>query len=424
MRILVAMTYFRPYVSGPIVYVERLARELVARGHALTILASQHDTALPLDEYVDGVRIVRVPVRLRISKGAIMPSLPGVAGRLIAQHDAVAIQVPQFEAPLLAALASAQGVPAVLTYHCDVQMPPGAFNRLVDRVVLAASAGAASAADRIVAYTLDYARHSPLMVRFQQKVTVIPPPVAMPVPGEPAVARFRAAHGLEGRRVIGICGRFASEKGYEYLLEALDRLRDAFPTLCVVHAGESEHVIGEESYRERMRPLLERAGERWIRAGVLRDDTLAAFFAVCEVTVLPSVNRTESFGLVQVESMLCGTPVVASDLPGVRVPVQLTGMGRIAPVADGAALAEHLGAVLREPAAYRVPRSQVEREFSVRRTADDYLALFDALIAERQGAATRARFPVWSAGAAFVAALLRPPRRAPAAGARAAIRGH
>ncbi len=55
---------------------------------------------------------------------------------------------------------------------------------------------------------------------------------------------------------------------------------------------------------------------------------------------MPSINSTESFGMVQVEAMICGTPVIASDLPGVRQPVKSSGMGKIVAVKDAKSLAD------------------------------------------------------------------------------------
>jgi glycosyltransferase involved in cell wall biosynthesis len=96
--------------------------------------------------------------------------------------------------------------------------------------------------------------------------------------------------------------------------------------------------------------------------------------------VLPSLNRTESFGLVQVESMLCGTPVVASALPGVRVPTQATGMGLTTPPGDADALADALIRVLGEPGRYRRPRPEIEAVYSTVRTAEAYEKLLARLV--------------------------------------------
>lgn len=384
MKILFAMTYYRPYVSGPIIYVENLAEELAAQGHEITILTSHYDPGLPLEEEVGPLRIVRVPVLFRVSKGVIMPSYFRKAMALAREHDLLAIQVPQFEAATLALIARLIGIPSTLTYHCDVQLPDSPFNRVVDRVVLGGNFAAAYLSDQIIAYTKDYAIHSPLMSRFLDKVTVIPPPVELDAPSAPVAEAFRLKHELTGKRVVGICGRFATEKGFEYLVEALPILRQEFPTVEVLHAGEFENVIGEQAYRDRLRPVLDSYGDHWKSLGVLDGEELAAFFQACDVTVLPSLNRTESFGFVQVESMLNGTPVVASDLPGVRVPVKRTGMGRITPIGDSQALADNIAAILRDPEQYSAPREAVVAEYSARRSTTDYLALFDRLIAHPQ----------------------------------------
>jgi glycosyltransferase involved in cell wall biosynthesis len=412
MKILIPLTYYRPYVSGPIIYVENLARELVARGEQVTILTSHYDPGLPREEWLDGIRIVRVPVLLRISKGVIMPTYPVDAMRLLDEHDVVAIQVPQFEAPLLAALARQLGVPSTMTYHCDVQLPAGWFNRLVDRVVLAGNFSSALLADRIIAYTRDYAEHSPLLGRFLSKVVIIPPPVKMPPPRDSMLAAFRARHALEGKKVVGICARFATEKGFEHLIGAIPQMLEEFPNLRVLHAGEFENVIGEQEYRDRLRPMLERYREQWLPLGVLKGEELAAFFAACDVTVLPSLNRTESFGLVQIESMLNGTPVVVSNLPGVRVPVERTGMGLVVPIGDTDALADALAEVLRRPTEFQTPRERIAAEFSVGRTADEYQALFRRLLSQRPASGRFWRKLAPLVGIlAFLAAILLFPRR-------------
>lgn len=374
------MTYYRPYVSGPIIYMERLGAELVRRGHDVTFLASWHDRSSPREEAWEGIRIVRVPVMARISKGVLMPRLPFTAWDLIRRHDAMLIQCPQFDAWLLALLGRLAGRPGVITYHCDVQLPPGLTNRVVDLTLSAVTRLAVSLSHRVVAYTTDYASHSPVMSRHPDKIEVIPPPVEMPLPDPVRVERLKEKHGLKGGKVIGICGRMSAEKGFEYLLRALLLVEQAFPGVCVLHAGETESVIGETDYHRRLQPLLERQGRRWIPLGVLGGAELANFFAACDVTVLPSLNRTESFGLVQVESMLCGTPVVASALPGVRVPTQATGMGLTAPPGDAEALAEALIRVLGEPVRYRRPRAEIEAIYSVGRTADAYEVLLARLI--------------------------------------------
>ncbi len=376
MRILFTLTYYRPHVSGLTIYVERLAKALVERGHQVTILTSRHNDDLPREEVVGGVRVVRVPVAFRVSKGPIMPTLPVVAARLARQHDVVSVHLPMFEAAGFALLGRILRKPVYLTYHCDLLLPPGFFNRIVDTTVFASNWLAARLANGIVAYTNDYADHSRLLRRFKRNITVVPPPVVMPAPTDAEVARFRAEHGLGGRTVLGFASRFAAEKGIEHLVNAMPRLIEWFPNVMVLFAGPYREVIGEEGYRARLEPEIEALGDRWEFLGTLGPDELPAFYASLDVLLMTSVNSTESFGLVQVEAMLCGTPVVATNLPGVRQPVTVTGMGEIVAIADSASLAGGIVMVLSNPGDYLKTREEIERLFDLRVTVAAYERLF------------------------------------------------
>ncbi len=378
MNVLCALTYYRPHVSGLTIYVRRLAGALARRGHRVTVLTSGYDRRLPPTEIVDGVRVVRVPVLWRVSKGVIMPTFSRYAYRLMGEHDVVSVHLPQFESGLLAFMGRfIVHKPVVLTYHCDLQLPPGLFNGLVDRVVMVTNHLAGVWADRIVAYTQDYADHSPFLSRFADKIRVILPPVVIPLSTAEGRAALRRRAGLDGERVIGFAARFAAEKGAEYLLAAIPHLLSAFPRFKILIAGEYRNVIGEDLYR-RLQPRIEQYRDYLAFLGVLSPEEMADFFSICDCLVVASINSTESFGLVQVEAMLNGTPVVATDLPGVRQPVRMTGMGEIVPIRDERALAQAIVRVVRNRPAYVRPPAEVARTFSL----DDTVARYERLFAE------------------------------------------
>ncbi len=381
MRVLIVLTYYRPHTSGLTIYAERLARGLARRGHRVTVMTSRFDRALPLVEEMDAVRVVRVPVAFRVSKGVIMPTVGFVATRLVRAHDVVSLHLPQFDAAGVAARARLMHKPVTLTYHCDLKLPFGPFSWAVNQVVHGMNLLAGVLADRIVAYTEDFAAHSPYLTRFAHKVVVIPPPVELPYAGPEEVRGFARRIGLNGRGpVIGMAARLAAEKGVEVLLEALPRVLEAYPGTRVLFAGQHQEVVGEGAYARRLAPLFERYRDRWQFLGVLSPQEMAAFFPNLDVIVVPSLNSTESFGLVQAEAMLCGTPSVASALPGVRQPVLQSGMGQVVPVGDSAALAEALIEVIANRPAYVRPRDEIARRWSTERTAAEYEALFEELL--------------------------------------------
>ncbi|MFC2037931.1 glycosyltransferase family 4 protein, partial [Chloroflexota bacterium] len=217
---------------------------------------------------------------------------------------------------------------------------------------------------------------------FRSKVHVIPPPVVMPEPEPTAVEAFRAGHDVVDRPVVGMATRMATEKGVEVLIEAMPRLLEALPRLKVLYAGQYEDVMGEDAYYRRLMPMIQRLGpEHWEFLGVLTQRQMPVFFAACNVLVVPSLNSTESFGLVQVEAMLCGTPSIASNLPGVRQPPRMTGMGEVVPIGDSHALAESILRVIQHPEDVSRPRRFIEDRFSLDRTVTSYEALFEAMLA-------------------------------------------
>jgi glycosyltransferase involved in cell wall biosynthesis len=383
MKILIILTYYRPHISGLTIYAERLARGLVQHGHRVTVLTSHFGHALPYREERDGVTVIRHPVLFKVSKGAIMPGFLTHALSLIREHDVINIHLPQAEGGALALLGRVIArKPVVLTYQCDLQLPPGIFNRVVNELVLRSNKAAGIFANRIVAISDDYACNSSFLTRFKDKIAIIQPPVEMAAPDPKAVLTFRHRHSVNGNPIVGFAARFAEEKGVGYLIQSIPYVADEFPSIKFLLVGENLKVIGENVW-ERLQPLIQKHSKYIEVLGTLPDEEMHNFLAACDVLTLPSINSTESFGLVQIEAMLSGTPVIASNLPGVREPVRVTGMGEIVPIKDERALAAAIVKVIENRESYLRPRAEIEERFAVERTVEKYEALFEELLKRR-----------------------------------------
>ena len=383
MKILTVLTYYRPHTSGLTIYAERLARAFAKRGHEVTVMTTQYDKFLPREEMMDGVRVIRVPVAFRLSKGVIAPTFGWVATKLVSQTDVVQMHLPQFDAPGVAFRGRIFNKPSVLTYHCDLHLPRGLFNRLVNMVVNFQNNMAGRLADHIVTYTQDYADHSPFISRYASKLTPILPPVELPEPAPGAVQAFADENFVTERHpVIGMAARFASEKGVEVLLDAMPRILEIYPNAQVLFAGQYKNVMGELAYAERLMPRIRQyeADGHWKFLGILNPQQMAAFYPNLDVITVPSLNATEAFGLVQIEAMLHGVPSVPSALPGVRQPVLMHKMGRVSQIGDSANLAEAIVGVLDEASSLKCDIPALASQYDPDAIAAEYEKLFERLM--------------------------------------------
>lgn len=380
MRILSILTYYAPHWTGLTQHAQRVAEGLAARGHNVTVLTTRHRHDLARDEMINGVRVVRLQPVSRFSRGMITPAIPWAAARLIAQHDVVQIHTPLPEAPIIGLLCKILNRPLLMTHHGDVVMPKGPFNQFVQRSAFVVLQQAGRLADAVTSYSRDYADHSPLLRQFRSKLRYIYPPVQMPPPDRAAAAAWRTELGLDGKKLIGFAGRWVEEKGFDYLLQALPKIRESYPEAHLVYAGEQQVVY--DNFYTRCLPLIEAQRDHVTFLGLLHDpQQMANFYAMCDLFTLPS--RTDMMALVQVESLLSGTPVVATDIPGARVVIQETGMGKLVPPHDPPALAQGIVEVLQHAACFRPDPQRVRAIFDTERSLDHYETLMQSIAATK-----------------------------------------
>lgn len=371
LKILICLLYYFPHRTGLTIHVQRVAEELVKRGHEVTVLTARYSNDLPRDDTTmhKGVRIVRLWAPIKVSRGMLMPAYPWALYKLMREHDVVSVHTPAPETALIAAMSAVTGKNIIVTHHGDLILPAGVGNRLIQNGMFAMYTMLAKRAKHILAYSQDYAAHSYYLQPFMNKVSAVYPPIQMPTPDPHRVEELRAEWSNDGGPIIGYAHRFVEEKRPDLAIRALDIVNQAYPNARLVFAGE--HKIPYENTWERNQSLVNQYADQLIFLGLLQDpQDMANFYAACDVIVLSS--DTECFALAQVEAMLCGTPVVMTDIPGGRVPVRETGMGKLARQGDWRSIGEALVEVISNRETYVKPRAFIEQIFSFQETVDCY----------------------------------------------------
>ena len=371
-RVLMVTGYYLPNPSGYTIYQQRLAEGLAARGHQVTVLCSHHIKETPLEETINGVRVVRSRVAFRFRKGAIMPFFLSDLRKLLKDHDIFHRHLPGLmDVYLSTKVAKAMGKPVIFTHHCDIYLPFSLLNDAIEAAMHTEMRYAGELADKIITYSDDYAAYSRFLSRYRHKVEAVYPPIVIGTPDDKKAQAWRVRLGLTNKKIIGFSGRFAADKGGDVLLRAIPLLRQKMPDIHVLFAGEFRHVLGETFYEECL-PLVEANKEYVTFLGNQPMEEMPHFYRMIDVTCVPSTNSTESWLMAQTEGMLCGTPAVTSDLPGVRESIRVTGMGELARPHDERSVAEALLKVLGEPQKYRTPKVDPHTVFRPEKTIDAY----------------------------------------------------
>lgn len=322
---------FHPIRGGIEKVMLDLTEGLSGRGFECDMLcaASRGSYTITLNERA---RILAVRTLARVKSTMLAPAMILRLRRIRRHYDIVHIHHPDPMAALALRLSGFKGR-VVLHWHSDILR-----QRKLLQLVRPLQAWLLRRADAIVGTSPAYLSESKWLTDVQHKCTCIPIGIASPEsPSAADVIDIRERYGH--RRIVFAMGRLVSYKGFEYLIDAAAMLPDSY----VIVIGGTGPL--ESSLQER----IDAAGlaSKVILAGRIPDNRLSAYYRAATIFCLPSVERTEAFGVVQIEAMACGTPVVATTIEGSGVAwVNDHGTsGLNVPPRDPAALAKAIMAV-------------------------------------------------------------------------------
>ena len=232
-------------------------------------------------------------------------------------------------------------------------------------------------AERIIATSPAYVRHSLFLSRFKDKTVVIPLGInlsrfALTKSIQDKVAQIRESF---GNRIALYVGRLTYYKGLEYLIKAME---DVEANLIIVGDGRLKRKLKVLAHNSRSKDKI------WFMGEVSHED-IVSYFHACDVFVLPSVERSEAFGIVQLEAMACRKPVVSTDLKtGVPWVNQNGKSGIVVPPRDPGSLAKAINTLLDNHALRQkygdYGRERVEREFTKELVAEKVITLYREIL--------------------------------------------
>lgn len=245
-------------------------------------------------------RVICVPALTRKAATMISPAMVGWLRRHCGEYNVIHVHHPDPMAALALFLSGYKGR-VFLHWHSDIlkQKFLLTFYKPLQSWLI-------RRAEKIVGTTPVYVAQSPYLQKVQGKVTYVPIGVE-PVRYDVDVSNSLRAR-FPGKRIVFSLGRLVGYKGYKYLVEAASLLPDDY---VVIIGGEGP--LREELEAQIAALCLQ---DKVILAGYLPQEDAAAWFGACDVYVMSSIWKTEAFGIVQIEAMSCGKPVVATRIPG------------------------------------------------------------------------------------------------------------
>jgi glycosyltransferase involved in cell wall biosynthesis len=354
-RVVQVGKYYYPYVGGIESHLYTLCQEL--RGVVdMDVIVSNTKPWTARDVH-EGVSVTRCAAYGKVLSTSLSPGMVWELSQR--DYDIVQVHLPH---PVGAAAYLASKKPArhrlIVTYHSDI-VKQKRLMPYYDRLIVALC----ERAERVLATSPNYADTSPTLQRFRDKCEVVPYGIDLDLfartkERDEQAARIRARYG-NVPLLVGV-GRLIYYKGFEFAIRALARV-----------PGANLVLIGDGPLRPDLEKLARELGvaSRVHLVGEMQNSEIPPYYFASDLYLLPSIARSEAFGIVQIEAMACGLPVVNTDLPsGVPFVSRHGESGLTVPPSDVGALASAIEALLSDPARRaemgRAARARAEKDFS------------------------------------------------------------
>lgn len=369
MNVLQVNKLYHPHVGGIEEHVKVLSEGLKDSGVGVDVLCATEKHLGGIEQHND-VPVVKSSRIGTVKSVPISPTFPLHLQRLLSKSSIVHYHLPNPLAVLSSVLLPASGVPTVTTYHSDIvrqKQSLRVYKPILKRFL--------NEVNQIIVSSPRLVKNSKILKQYKDKCRVIP----LSVNSDLVRDVDSTGPSADDDRTILFVGRLNYYKGIEYLIDAMQAVDG---TLLI--AGDGEKAEELQLHAER-RGVAEKVNF----LGYVPEEDLNRLYQAADVFVLPSVERSEAFGIVQLEAMANGVPVINTDLPtGVPWVSQDGETGLTVPPRDAAALAEALQELLNNPekrAAFGAnAKERVKEKFTTARMVEDTLSVYEQVAPESE----------------------------------------
>ena len=313
-KILIVTDFYKPHTSGIVTYLEQLTNALNSNKYDITILTTKISNNLKNIEFSGDIKIIRCKPTLKISRGFYSIELVLKFSKIYRNFDIVNIHLPLVEIfPIIFFLKSKN---TIVNYHCLPEFP--FFLKIIKFYFYFFGFCSVLLSKKTMVLSEDYFNHFFFHKSISKKV-IENPPFTLLQNESPRTKN------KEQEIKIGYLGRLSDEKGLEYLLEASKMLLINNVDHKITIAGDTE----DRRFARYINKIIRKSkfNSKINFPGKLNDIQKKEFFENIDIFVLPSINSFEAFGIVQLEAMSHGVPVIASNIAGVRTIIQKTKNG-------------------------------------------------------------------------------------------------
>ena len=359
--------YYPPVVGGVEGHINLLANGLKKRGVKVEVLVSNTRARLEV-EFINGIRVIKVPQLGRFASAPFNPTLSAWVRRLGEGADVIHFHFPNPTGEMSSLLAGLRSK-IVVTYHSDI-IRQARLAKFYSPFMLKFLNGSAA----IIATSPNYVESSEVLRHFRDKCRVIPFGIDLKrfAPNSETAEQVAAIRRAYRTPTALFIGKFRYYKGLYVLLEAMKTVQGS---LLLIGIGPMERdlkrkVAADDDLKEKVFFL-----------GEVSDEDVVNHLHACDVFVFPSIFRSEAFGIVLLEAMACGKPLISTELgTGTSFVNQHQETGLVVPPNDIKALAGAINYLFVNPEVRgrfgKAARERVEKYFCLDRMVEDVIRTY------------------------------------------------